>query len=119
MPIALNDIPQTFFTRVNNAAKSGDFSLILDLFLPQAVMEWTLKLPLKFTTSELIVDALQDLSKGFTLVVSPPASTENIVAVNFYMYAAGSQTPASSGTATFTVNEKSKITYLKVVPLAQ
>jgi len=119
MPIALNDIPQTFFTRVNNSAKSGDFSLILDLFIPLAVMEWTLKLPLKFNTSELIVDALQDLTKGFTFVVSAPASTENIVAVNFDMYATGSQTPASRGTATFTVNEKSKITSLKVVPYTQ
>jgi len=110
------EVPNKFFTRINTSAKSGDFSLILDLFIPQAVMEWTLKGPMKFNGPELIVDALKQMTKGCTFVVSEPASTGNIVAVNFDMYAGGKQTPAAQGTATFTVTEKDKISELKVVP---
>lgn len=114
MPAA--EIPYKFFTRVNSAAKSGDFSLILDLFIPQAVMEWTLRGPMKFNGPELIVDALKQMTKGQTFVVSEPASSENIVAVNFDMYAGNSQAPSARGTATFTVTERDKIRDLKVVP---
>lgn len=114
MPVT--DVPNKFFTRVNSAVKSGDFSLILDLFIPQAIMEWTLRGPMKFNGPELIVDALKQMTKGQAFVVSEPASSGNIVAVNFDVYTGGSQTPSARGTATFTVTEREKISDLKVVP---
>ena len=114
--MAVTEVPHKFFTRVNSATKSGDFSLILDLFIPQAVMEWTLRGPMKFNGPELIVDALKQMTKGQSFVVSDPASSDNVVAVNFDMYAGSSRMPSARGTATFTVTEREKISDLKVVP---
>lgn len=114
--MGVTDIPKKFFTRINTSAISGDFSLILDLFIPQAVMQWTLKGPMKFTGPELIVDALKQMTKGHTFVVSEPASTGNVVAVNFDMYAGNSPSPAGRGTATFTVTDRDKISGLTVIP---
>jgi hypothetical protein len=113
--MAINDVPQKFFARLNNSLKSGDFSLVLDSFTPTAVLEYKMIGPQKFINPELIVDGLRSMiKKGANFVISTPASASNKVAINFDLYGSGPQ--KIPGTVVFTVNEKEKITHLLFEP---
>ncbi len=112
--MTIDEVPKKCFERLNNAGKTGDYSLILDMFLPTALLQYHLEKPLNFQGPELIIDGLKQLTQGATFVISEPALGGNEVAVNFDLYAPGSQ--PVGGTATFTVNEKGKIARLTVVP---
>ena len=113
--MAVNDVPQKFFSRLNSALKSGDFSLVLDVFVPASIMEYKMIGPQKFINPELITDGLKSIiKKGANFVISEPAVGGNRVAVNFDLYGSGQR--KITGTTIFTVNEKDKITYLVFEP---
>ena len=113
--MAINDVPQKFFSRLHSAPQSGHFSLVLDIFFPTSIMEYKMIGPQKFINPELITDGLKSIiKKGANFVIAEPAATDNRVAVNFDLYGSGQK--KITGTTIFTVNEKDKITYLVFEP---
>jgi hypothetical protein len=84
--MAAEQAPEKLFGRLNNSYKSGDFSLVLDLFTPTAVFENTLKGILKLNGPELITDWFKSVGKQVEFVISTPAVNGNWVAVNFDLY---------------------------------
>lgn len=112
--MAVEQVPEKLFGRLNNSYRSGDFSLVLDLFTPTAVFENTMKGIMKFNGPELITDWFKSVGKGVEFVISKPAVNDNWVAVNFDLYL--SNTEIVRGTVTIEVvppRDKIKAVYIE------
>jgi len=111
--MAIEQVPEKVFGRINNSLRSGDFSLVLDLFVPTAVFENTMRGSIKLNGPELITDWFNGLGRGCEFVISKPAVAENFVAVNFDLYRSSSDVVRGMATIEVGLRDKVKAIFIE------
>lgn len=103
------DAPAKFFARLERSCGTGDFSLVLDLFHPQVVLEYGVEKPLKYQNPENATDALKTLlPRGSIFAVSEAAVVDAEATVNVDIYPPGVAAPIGT-VVTFTFAERDRI----------